>query len=174
MLKLISTFAQRPLVFMLVVCQIGFTIFFLTDILSSIIGIRTQPLSWETREILEIGAAISLLFGMGLGLYDLLQVGRDLRQTNEKLRVASSEFYALVNSEFSGWGLTPAEQELGILLLKGFSNAEIGSMTGKAPGTIKAQCNALFKKSGLANRTQLAGHFIEVLMAEPLMEQKPS
>ena len=101
MLKLISTFAQRPLVFMLVICQIGFTIFFLTDILSSIIGIRTQPLSWETREILEIGAAISLLFGMVLGLYHLLQVGRDLRQTNEKLRVASAEFYELVNSEFS-------------------------------------------------------------------------
>ena len=174
MKRLVLTFVKRPLVFLLVLCQAGFTVFFLVDILSSVVGFRTRPLSWETREILEIGASLSLIFGMGLGLWHLLAVGRDLRETNKKLQVASSEFFELVEEEFKAWGLSPAEHELGIYLLKGFSHAEIGEMTGKAPGTIKTQSNALFRKSGLANRTQLVSYFIEVLLSEPLLSEATS
>ena len=41
--------------------------FFVWDILSSLLGLRSAPLAWETRELLEIGAALGLVLGLLLG-----------------------------------------------------------------------------------------------------------
>ena len=41
--------------------------FFVSDILSSVVGFRSTPISWEMREALEIGAAIGLILGVVVG-----------------------------------------------------------------------------------------------------------
>jgi hypothetical protein len=33
------------------------------DLLSSLIGLRSTPISWQTRELIEIGGALGLLIG---------------------------------------------------------------------------------------------------------------
>ena len=43
------------------VIQVLCAFFFVSDILSSMIGFQTAPISWEMRELLEIGAAFGLI-----------------------------------------------------------------------------------------------------------------
>ena len=42
-------------------------IFFVSDILTSVLGIQTTPLSWELRELMEIGASLGLVLGVVVG-----------------------------------------------------------------------------------------------------------
>lgn len=53
------------------------------------------------------------------------------------------------------WGLSKAETEVAILVVKGFSNAEIAKMRGSVLSTVKTQLGAIYHKSGLENRYQL-------------------
>lgn len=61
----------------------------------------------------------------------------------------------LVELHAIDWGLTKSETEVAVLVVKGFSNAEISSMRGSALQTVKSQLGAIYQKSRLANRYQL-------------------
>jgi DNA-binding CsgD family transcriptional regulator len=159
-------------VVVLVAVQVIFSGLFLYDLLSSLFSFRSEPLSWEVHEALEAAGVVGLGLGFILGLIVLRNLQRDLTRMNSRLRVASDGFSELVHDEFQCWGLSPAEQDVALFMLKGLSNPEIAEVTGKKLGTVKAQCNAVFRKTGLANRNQLSSYFIEVLMQEPLMETK--
>lgn len=63
-------------------------------------------------------------------------------------------------------GLTPAEQETAILIVKGVSIAEMAETTGRGEGTIKAQSSATYQKSGLAGGVQFVSYFIAELIAD--------
>ena len=51
----------------IVVIQTFSTFFFISDLLSSVIGMPAQPISWRYREFIEIGAAVGMLLGLVLG-----------------------------------------------------------------------------------------------------------
>lgn len=53
------------------------------------------------------------------------------------------------------WGLTKAETDVAIMVVKGFSNAEIAAMRNSALQTVKTQLSAIYQKSGLEGRYQL-------------------
>ena len=65
-------------------------LFFVSDILLSVFGIYVPPISWQSREVLEIGAAVGLLVGLVLGAFALRRALRDTAHANEKLRRAST------------------------------------------------------------------------------------
>jgi len=81
--------------------------------------------------------------------------------------IARGAFGDLIAESFDAWGLTPSEREVAMLAIKGFTNAEIARITGKAEGTVKAQSNAVFRKAGVAGRVQLICHFTETLLDDP-------
>ncbi|MBL4749623.1 MAG: helix-turn-helix transcriptional regulator [Amylibacter sp.] len=139
------------------------------DLLSSQFAIRTTPLPWRVRELVELAGALGLLIGIFVSFYELIKIRSRMRKLRSRIRVASSAFYDLVEDEFDGWRLTPKERDVGMFILKGLSNLEISQITDKKEGTVKAQTNALFRKAGVSNRSQFASYFIEVLMQEPLL-----
>ncbi|MGY6706054.1 helix-turn-helix transcriptional regulator [Roseinatronobacter sp.] len=61
----------------------------------------------------------------------------------------------LVEMHARNWGLSKAETEVAILVVKGFSNAEIAKMRGSVLSTVKTQLGSIYQKSGLENRYQL-------------------
>lgn len=140
--------------------------------LQSLVRFRTEPLSWEVHEALELAGVLGLLLGFVLGVMALRRLRKEVSDVNSKLRVASHGFFDLVQDEFTRWQLSPSERDIAMFILKGMSNTEIADITGKKQGTIKAQCNAVFRKTGLANRSQLTSYFIEILMQEPLNDRK--
>jgi DNA-binding CsgD family transcriptional regulator len=69
-----------------------------------------------------------------------------------------------IDRQFSRWGLTPAEKEVGLLLLKGLSHKEIADVRGIGEATTRQQARAVYKKAGLAGRHDLSAFFLEDLL----------
>lgn len=163
---------QRSLFIFMITLQAGCSYFFVVDILSSIIDMPIAPISWELREVLEVGAAFGLILGLVLGVILMLRSHREVREAHAKLGRAQSAFADLMDQRFNGWGLTSAERDIALFTIKGLNAAEISALRGTAEGTIKAQLTSIYRKSAVAGRSQLLGVFIEDLMADDLMSQK--
>ncbi|MDP3193750.1 LuxR family transcriptional regulator [Tabrizicola sp.] len=140
--------------------------FFVSDILSSFFGFQTAPISWEMRELLEIGAAVGLILGVVLGGFMLRRALRDRHTAEEQLRRASGAFMDLLQERFAEWGLTPSEKDVALFAIKGMSTAEIATLRATSEGTVKAQTNAIYRKAGVSGRSQLLSLFIEDLMRD--------
>ncbi len=140
--------------------------FFVSDILSSFFGFQTTPISWEMRELLEIGAAIGLILGVVLGGLMLRWALRERHKAQEQLRRASGAFLDLLQERFAEWGLTPSEKDVALFAIKGMSTAEIATLRATSEGTVKAQTNAIYRKAGVSGRSQLLSLFIEDLMRD--------
>lgn len=140
--------------------------FFVFDILSSVFGLRSAPISWEARELIEIGAAVGLVLGLLLGAIALRRTDRARTVAEARLRRASQDFQALLHDRFAEWGLTPAERDVALFAVKGLSTAEIAALRATSDGTVKAQTAAIYRKAGVTGRPQLLSLFIEDLMRD--------
>ena len=74
---------------------------------------------------------------------------------------------AEIDRQFQEWQLSAAEQDVARLLIKGLSHKEIASVRGVAEKTIKQQSRAIYSKSRLSNRAELAAFFLEDLLDRP-------
>ncbi len=70
---------------------------------------------------------------------------------------------AAIAREFEKWGLTEAEREIALLLLKGLSHKEIATERRTSEGTVRQQALSIYRKSGLGGRSTLAAFFLEGL-----------
>ena len=141
-------------------------IFFVSDILSSFVGITTTPMPWELREVMEIWAAFGLVVGLVLGGVALRRAFRDRNAAEARLRRASGAFMVLLAERFAEWGLTPAEKDVALFAIKGLSTGEIAALRNTSEGTVKAQTNAIYRKAGVSGRSQLLSLFIDDLMRD--------
>jgi DNA-binding CsgD family transcriptional regulator len=65
-----------------------------------------------------------------------------------------------VSQQFQDWGLTPAEREVAVLLLKGQSHKEIAAATGRSERTVRQHAIAAYHKAGIGGRAELAAFFL--------------
>lgn len=72
---------------------------------------------------------------------------------------------AAIDQQLERWGLSPAEKDIALLLLKGLSHKEIAQARSVAETTVRQQARALYRKAGLAGRNELAAFFLEDLLA---------
>lgn len=149
-------------------------VFFVSDILSSVLGLRAVPISWQMRELLEIGAALGLVLGLALGAALLVRARSEARTARESLRRAQGAFRDLIEERFTDWGLTPAERDVALFAVKGLSTAEIARLRNTSEGTVKAQTAAVYRKAGVSGRAQLLALFIEDLIDLPDVAPPPS
>ncbi len=140
--------------------------FFVSDILASVLGLQTTPISWEMRELMEIGASVGLVLGVVVGGLMLHRALRERHRAEERLRRASGAFMDLLQERFAEWGLTPSERDVALFAIKGMSTAEIAGLRSTSEGTVKAQTNAIYRKAGVSGRPQLLSLFIDDLMRE--------
>ena len=159
-----------PLIILFVV-QAVCAMFFVTDIVMSVFGFYPLPISWTSREVLEIGAAVGLVLGLIFGTLALRRSIKEMRFAQAGLRRASTAFMDVLNEHFAEWGLTPAERDVALFSIKGLSMQDIAAMRQTSEGTIKAQTNAIYRKAGVSGRPQLLSLFIEDLMAEPISQR---
>lgn len=90
----------------------------------------------DPHTTLEAMVAVALIVGTGFGALEM-------RRTLSRVQQA----------------------EVALFALKGLEVAEIARLRGTAPGTVRAQLNQVYAKSGSANRAQFVSLFIEELMA---------
>jgi DNA-binding CsgD family transcriptional regulator len=133
-------------------------LFFISDIVISVLGLRMRPI--------EIGAAVGLSLGTVLGAVALFRSQAKTNRIEGQLRAASGAFAELLDENFDQWALTPAERDVAWFAIKGMSTQEIAALRSTSEGTVKAQSNAIYRKAGVSGRYQLLGLFVDELMAD--------
>jgi len=140
--------------------------FFVGDILISVLGLPVEPFDWMFVELIQIGAAIGLLAGVVMGAIVVRQARRKAHAAEEALRLARGAFQDVMHEKFVTWDLTPAERDVALFAIKGFSIAEIAKLRGVSEGTIKAQTAAIYRKAGVSGRSQLLSLFVDDLVKD--------
>jgi DNA-binding NarL/FixJ family response regulator len=82
----------------------------------------------------------------------------------EEARHALAGLGEAIDSQFARWELTPAEREVGLLMLKGLSHREVADLRSTSEATVRQQALAIYRKSGLRNRSELSAFFLEDLL----------
>jgi len=107
-------------------------------------------LAWQYRQSKTIIA----------NLEQELESVKDFEQSEEVLAI-KKQLSGVIANQFATWALSKSEQEVGLLLLKGFSLKEIAVLRGTAEKTIRQQASAIYKKAGLSGRHAFSAWFIE-------------
>ena len=158
-------YKSRVFLILFVIVQVLCAGVFLWDLLTTVLGTRTTPLSWRTREALEIAASLGLILGVGFGVRSITQLRADARKDAQKIRSLSGALSDVISDQFKLWELTSAEAEVAWLTIKGFTIAEIADLRGTKEGTIKAQSTSIYRKAGVNSRAQLLALFVDDMVA---------
>ena len=158
---------------LLVASQVLFGSVFLLDIVASVFALPVPIMSWQFHELMEILAALGLLLGSYFGVKYAIRQKAEADRAASALKAATGALSGNINDQFSHWGLTPAERDVGWLLVKGFAISEIANLRGTSEGTIKSQSNAIYRKAGVSGRAQLLASFVEDLLFEADPDTSP-
>lgn len=95
---------------------------------------------------------------------DLALANQQAQQWREANRELIAGLAVQIQKQFDDWQLTPAEAEVGLLMLKGLSHGEIAQLRKASERTIRDQARAVYRKSGMTGRTELSAFFLEDLL----------
>ncbi len=134
-----------------------------------------SPLSHVAGELVVMTLSVVLLVMISFQTFrsmkqSLRHSERSLLAAKEEAEMWKSQVQAIkpslseaLDKQFRAWSLTPSEEEIARLILKGLSNKEIAEVRNSTEQTVKQQANSIYKKSSLTSRTQLAAYFLEDL-----------
>jgi DNA-binding CsgD family transcriptional regulator len=157
----------------IVICSVVFTL-----IMLDILGDYQDGIAW-THLVIELLILLASLIGivyfgwlflkttqskikaLTLDLVAANQQAEQWRETNRDLLAGLSR---QIFKQFERWGLTQAEVEVGMLMLKGLSLQEVADVRATSERTIREQARSIYRKSGLAGRSELSAFFLEDLL----------
>jgi len=118
---------------------------------------------------------VTLALGLGTVVTAIVtrRTIEDTRRAAEALSLAKGAFAQVMTSRFALWQLTPAEGDVAMFTLKGLDVAEIAAARGSAPGTVRVQLAAIYRKADVSSRTQFAAIFLDDLMDGPVGSARP-
>ena len=123
--------------------------------------------------VMVIAAAVFswLALRMRRGRIELEQLRRELEvmrtgwsHQSEQMRVAKRQLSEAISEQFESWSLSKSEEEVGLLLLKGFSLKEISALRGVTEKTVRQQASSIYKKADLPGRHAFSAWFIEDIL----------
>jgi len=74
-----------------------------------------------------------------------------------------------MDAQFERWGMSVAEKDVGMLILKGLSHKEISRLRGTTEATVRQQAQAIYQKSGLPGKTAFSAYFLEDLITSDVV-----
>lgn len=95
---------------------------------------------------------------------DLDRVRHEKEQWKKETHQLLAGLSQKIEDQFIQWQLSPAEKEVGFLLLKGISLKEIADIRQTQLKTVQQQSQSIYQKTGLASRSELAAFFLEDLL----------
>jgi DNA-binding CsgD family transcriptional regulator len=95
---------------------------------------------------------------------DLEAARREAERFRDEARAHLLGLGEAIDRQFTRWALSPAEREVGLLLLKGLSHREVAAARTTSESTIRQQALAIYRKAGLRNRSELSSFFLEDLL----------
>lgn len=70
-----------------------------------------------------------------------------------------------LDTQFERWGMSAAEKDVGMLILKGLSHKEVARLRGTTEATVRQQAQSIYQKSDLPGKTAFSAYFLEDLIA---------
>ena len=160
---------RRVALAVLLLGQLGCAAVFVYDLFGGQLGLRDTPISWMARELIQIAALAGMVVGALITAVALLRSEKRRAAAEMELAELSQAFHDLMQARFTDWGLTPAEKDVALFIVKGFSIQEISGLRETSEGTVKAQMAAIYRKAGVSSRAQLVTLFIDHLI-EPFSD----
>ena len=97
-------------------------------------------------------------------LNDLRDVRTESEVWREKAQAHVSGLVGSIKYQFEQWGLTPAEQEVSFLMLKGLGHKEIAIFRDTHESTVRQQARSIYNKAGMQNRGKFCAFFLDDLL----------
>lgn len=158
---------QNPSLWIVFALQAVCALFFALDVLGDLLGISTLT-HVNDSDMLEYLVTLVLVVSLLFTSRQLLALLTRQKRLEQQMQIASGAFAELLETHFDDWALTPSERDVALMAIKGLSIADMARLRETKDGTIKAQCNAVYRKAGVTGRPQLLSVFIEELMADGL------
>jgi DNA-binding CsgD family transcriptional regulator len=95
---------------------------------------------------------------------DLQGTRADLERWREEARDLQRGLGTAIDQQFKRWGLTSAESEVALLILKGLSYKEVADARATTERTVRHQALAIYRKANLSGRAEMAAFFLEDLL----------
>lgn len=143
-------------------------LFFLLDVVADYFYLNINT-TWLSHNELEFIVTITLGFTLVAIAYQIVQLNTQNKAAKKSLKVASGALAEVISSQFQSWQLSPSEIEVGFLIIKGLSLANIAELRNTKQGTVKSQASAIYQKAGVGNRHELISFFIEDLLSVSLI-----
>jgi DNA-binding CsgD family transcriptional regulator len=170
MTSLISTRGRQPAALAIfILIQAIAVVYFVGDAMGDLMS---DPAG--SHSYFEAFVALALMLGMLFGMVALRRTLDRMREQEQTIAIASGALAEVIAAQFSDWGLTPAERDVGLLALKGLDVAEIAVMRGAAQGTVRAQLTRIYAKAEVTGRAQFAAYFVEDLLGQALTAADPA
>ena len=142
--------------------------FFLWDVLEDTAPEGLRALA-NLHVAIEALAALGLITAIVFETCYLMALLRRQAHLQDQVSIAAGAFNDILLAHFQRWDLTPAERDVALFTIKGFSIAETAKLRGSAEGTVKSQLNALYRKAGVSGRGALLGLLVDDLINAPLI-----
>ena len=137
-------------------------VFFAYDIITDLHSQKDSWLHLATELMVFIAISLVLL----RELHHVRSLSRAFAAEKTKTARFAGELLLVMQEQFEAWELSPSEQEVALLLIKGLSMREIAQARHVKEKTVRGQATSIYAKCGYAGRHELAAHFIEDLMRE--------
>ncbi len=95
---------------------------------------------------------------------ELLISDDKLRNISDEMKNARHEYSTVIQSQFKQWSLTPSEQDVAMLLLKGLSFKEMSAVRNTKEKTVRQQASVIYSKANVEGRHEFAAWFLEDFM----------
>jgi DNA-binding CsgD family transcriptional regulator len=92
----------------------------------------------------------------------------------EKAQKHIAGLSAAIQEQFDQWGLSPAESEVAMLMLKGFSHKEIARLRNAGEQTVRQQARVVYAKADVSSRHAFCAFFLEDLLVPAEDEEDES
>ena len=106
-------------------------------------------------------------------LNDLARARADGDHWRSAARVHIDGLGRAIREQFDRWKLTAGEADVATLMLKGLSHKEIANLRNSSAATVRQQATAVYGKSGLTSRAELAAFFLEDVFAPDAKRSDP-
>ena len=96
---------------------------------------------------------------------DLETARKEGQHWRSKVQSKLNGIKAEMEAQFRLWGMTAAERDVGLLILKGLNHKEIAALRGTSEATVRQQAQSIYQKAELPGKTAFSAYFLEDLFA---------
>ncbi|WP_341367604.1 hypothetical protein [Yoonia sp. BS5-3] len=162
---------ERPIVFVAIIALLVAAAFDIWDDMQH--GEALPMLLWDVVVVTSVTGLLGYIYILQPYAARLANKGlerktadqaADLARLHALARKQLEGLGAYMSAQFDGWGLTPAEKDVALMLLKGFSMKEIANLREITDRTARQQATTVYSKAGLNGRAALSAYFLEDLL----------